>query len=307
MPSIKTKNFSTTVGKFKTTIEGLRAAKKHRFVLIIMSNTHDPILKISGAKDAIEVKKTFAEICAYTGYHFCSIEITGVNYNYKNLFKTLDSVGLYNDVTVFYFSGHGFRYQNDSRYKYPQLDMRSHDNQPDFNKINFIEENTENLKVLLQIMRLYGGRINIAIADCCNTVIKFPRKKESATEIDIANDVMVAASKTFTKQLYADHSNQVCVLVSSSTHGQPALADNEIGSIFTHHFTKIIQSLLVKKSNPSQYFPWVKVLKTTAEKAFKESNKYNIGNGVAGKQKAVFEVYIESDDNYEKRMSKQGL
>ncbi|MBC7424014.1 MAG: hypothetical protein H7334_11245, partial [Ferruginibacter sp.] len=125
--------------------------------------------------------------------------------------------------------------------------------------------------------------------------------------IDIANDVMVAASKTFTKQLYADHSNQVCVLVSSSTHGQPALADNEIGSIFTHHFTKIIQSLLVKKSNPSQYFPWVKVLKTTAEKAFKESNKYNIGNGVAGKQKAVFEVYIESDDNYEKRMNKQGL
>ncbi len=307
MPITKTEKFSATLESFKTKIIGLSAEKKQRLVLIIMSNTHDPALKIGCAKDAVAVKKTFAEICTHTGYYFCSIEITGYNYNYKNLFKTLDSVGLYNDVTVFYYSGHGFSYQKDRRYKYPQLDMRSHNNQPDFNKIDFIEENTANLKVLLQMMRLYGGRINIAIADCCNTVIKFPRKKESATEIDIANDVMVAASDKFTKQLYADHRNQVCVLVSSSTHGQPAITDNEIGSIFTYHFTKTIKGLLLKHTTTGQYFPWVKVLKTTAEKAFKESRGYDIGNGIAGKQKAVFEVYIESDDNYEKRMSKHGL
>ena len=96
-------------------------------------------------------------------------------------------------------------------------------------------------------------------------------------------------------------------MVSSSTHGQPAIADTELGSIFTHYFTKIIKGLPTKQSKTGQYFPWIKVLKTTVEKAFQESNKYNIGNGVAGKQKDVFEVYIESDNNYEKRMSKQGL
>ena len=37
-------------------------------------------------------------------------------------------------------------------------------------------------------------------------LLNFPAKK-SATEIDIANYVMVAASKKFTKQLYADHRN----------------------------------------------------------------------------------------------------
>ena len=268
--------------------------------------THDPTLKIGCIKDVAAVKKTFEEICAVTDYHFCSIEISGKNYTYENLFKTLGSVGHNNDVTVFYYSGHGFSYKNGSRYKYPQLDMRTPGNQPDFNKIDFIEKNTANLKVLLQIMRLYGGRVNIAIADCCNTVIPFARKKASATEINIANDVMVAPTKKITKELYANHSNEVGVLVSSSTHGQPAITNNEIGSIFTHHFTKTIKGLLSKRSMTKQYFPWIKVLKTTAQKAFKESREYDIGNGIAGKQKAVFEVYLESDVDYDKRMTKEG-
>lgn len=110
-------------------------------------------------------------------------------------------MGHNNDVTVFYYSGHGFSYKNGSHYKYPQLDMRTPGNQPDFNKIDFIEKNTANLKVLLQIMRLYGGRVNIAIADCCNTVIPFARKKASATEINIANDIMVAPTKKFYKRI----------------------------------------------------------------------------------------------------------
>ncbi|MBC7626998.1 caspase family protein [Ferruginibacter sp.] len=302
----KTENFSGTLKNFKTKIEGLRAAKKDRLVLIIMSNTHDPTLCIGCEKDAAAIKKTFEEICDQTDYNFCCIEISGKNYSNKNLFKAFDNMGTHNDVTVFYYSGHGYSYQNDSRYRYPQLDMRSHNTQADFNKIDFIEQHTENLKALLLMMMWRAGRVNIAIADCCNTSIPFKRKKASATDMEIAEDVMVRVSKKFTQQLYADNNNMVSIMVSSSTQGQPAITDNEIGSIFTDSFTKTIKSLLSKKSNPSQYFPWVKVLKTTAEKAFKESNKYNIGNGIAGKQKAVFEVFIESDSDYAKRMNSKG-
>jgi hypothetical protein len=55
--------------------------------------------------------------------------------------------------------------------------MRSHNNKADFNKIDFIEKHTENLAVVLNLMRFNGGRINIAIADCCNTTIPFYRKR----------------------------------------------------------------------------------------------------------------------------------
>ena len=307
MPLTKTEKFSTTLKNFQTKIAGLSAAKKQRLILIIMSNTHDPTLCVACVKDSAAVKKTFEEISAHTGYHLCCIEISGKNYSNKNLFSALHSVGYFNDVTVFYYSGHGYSYENDSRYKYPQLDMRSHNNQPHFNKIDFIEKNTNNLKTLLTMMMWRGGRINIAIADCCNTTIPFKRKKASTTDMEIVEDVMIRVSKKFSKKLYDDKDNMVSVLVSSSTHGQPSISDNEIGSIFTHHFTKTIKSLLAKKSKPSQYFPWVKVLKTTAEKAFKESRTYNIGNGIAGKQKAVFEIFIESDESYAKRAGKDGL
>ena len=64
--------------------------------------------------------------------------------------------------------------------------------------------------------------------------------------------------------------------------------------------------MLVKKFTSSQYFPWVKVLKVASEKASKASRSYNIGNDTAGKQKAVFEVFIESNVDYAKRMAKHG-
>jgi len=299
-------NFTTHLKNFKEKIEELRAAKKDRLVLIIMSNTHDPTLCTGCEKDAAAVIKAFKKICEHISYEFCSIEISGKNYSKQNLFKTFDNMGLYNDVTVFYYSGHGYSYQKDRTYKYPQLDMRKHNNRANFNKIDFIEQHTENLKALLLMMMWRAGRVNIAIADCCNTTIPFQRKKDSTNDMEIADDVMVRVSKKFTKQLYADNGNMVSILVSSSTQGQPAITDNEIGSIFTHYFTNTIKSLLAKKSKPSLYFPWVKVLKGSSEKAFKASRSYNIGNGIAGKQKAVFEVFIESDGDYDKRMAKHG-
>lgn len=305
MPLTKTEKFDTTVENFKNEIAALKAAKKQRLVLIIMSNTNDAKLSRGCIKDAAAVKKTFENICDHTDYHFCCIEISGKNYSYKNLFKAFDGMGYFNDVTIFYYSGHGFSYQKDSRYKYPQLDMRRPNSHPDFNKIDFIEKHTENLKTLLIMMMWRAGRVNIAIADCCNTTIAFNRKKASANDMEIVKDVMIKASKKFTKQLYTDNDNMVSILVSSSTQGQPAIADNEIGSIFTHHFTNTIKNLLARKFKSGPYFPWVKVLKGTSEKAFKASRSYDIGNEIPGKQKALFEVFIESGEDYDKRSAKQ--
>ena len=71
-------------------------------------------------------------------------------------------------------------------------------------------------------------------------------------------------------------------------------------------FYKCYQKFTGKKSTSSQYFPWVKVLKVASEKVFKASRGYDIGNDIAGKQKAVFEDFIESGGNYDKRIAKHG-
>ncbi len=285
-------NFSIQLKNFKEKIS--KAAKKTRLVLIIMSNTNDPALSTGCVKDAEAVKKTFKTICSDTDYNFCCIEITGKNYSRENLLKTIESC-LYNDVTVFYYSGHGFSYAKDRRSKYPQIDMRSHNNNADFNKMDFIEKHTENLAVLLNLMRFNGGRINIAIADCCNTTIHHHRKKHGIKEMNVVDGIMPSISKVLTKKLFTDSHKAISILVSSSVQGQPAITDPDIGSIFTYRFTETIKTMVTKELKTKEYIPWLKVLKSTAAKAFKDSKSYDIGNGIGGKQKAVFEVFIDKE------------
>lgn len=288
-------NFTRQLKTFKEKINELKVAEKKRLVLIIMSNTHDPALCTGCVKDAEGVKNTFKTVCSNTDYNFCCIEISGKNYSRENLLKAIDSTGLYNDVTIFYYSGHGFSYAKDSKSKYPQIDMRSHNNNADFNKIDFIEKHTENLAVILNIMRFNGGRINIAIADCCNTTIPFYRKKDGIKEMNVVDGIMPPVSKVLTKKLFTDFHNSISILVSSSVQGQPAITDTAIGSIFTYCFTETIKTLLAKELKTNNYLPWLKVLKATAAKAFKDSKSYDLGNGITGKQKAVFEVFIDNE------------
>jgi len=288
-------SFARQLKTFEGRIKELTEHKMERLVLIIMSNTHDPILSAGCTKDAEAVKNTFQAICTNAGYIFCCIEISGKNYSRENLLKAIDVMGLYNDVAVFYYSGHGFSYQKDSKSKYPQVDMRNYSDHADFNKIDFIEKHTENLAVLLNLMRFKGGRVNIAIADCCNTTIPFIRKKYSIKEMNVADGILPPVSKSLTKNLFTDFNNGICILVSSSVQGQPAITDDSIGSIFTLRLTETIKAVLSKENKSSNYLPWLKVLKTASAKAFKDSKSYDIGNGVAGKQKAVFEVFVDRE------------
>jgi hypothetical protein len=95
-----------------------------------------------------------------------------------------------------------------------------------------------------------------------------------------------------------DEKNSVSILVSSSQHGQPAVTDTKIGSIFTHHFTKALTATISSVPKGSQYLPWLKLLNQTANQAFKDSKGYDIGGGKAGKQKAVFDVFVDQADDF---------
>lgn len=293
----KQKPFSQILKLFEKSMEE-KVIKQPRLVLIIMANTHDAHLNEGCVKDVKAVKKVFVDICKHIHFDFCAIEISGNNYNRKNLGQAVNSIILHNenDVTVFYYSGHGFSYEKDSRRKYPQLDMRPHNDQVYYNKIDFIEKHTENLAVILNIIRFKGARINIAIGDCCNINIPFKRPATSEKDMGIVKQIMPGLTKALNRKLFTDPKNAVSILVSSSQHGQPALTDPEIGSIFTHHFTRALAKTISNLPQGSQYLPWLPLLKSTGKRAFRDSRGYDIGGGKAGKQKAVFEVFIDREE-----------
>jgi hypothetical protein len=268
---------------------------KPRISLFIMANTHDAELNTACKKDVRKVRQSFALICKHIHYNLSILEISGSNYNEKNLLKAIESIPLHTemDVLIFYYTGHGFSYEKDGRNMFPQIDIRAHNNQVRYNKIDFIEKYTLNLTAVLNMMRFNGARINIAIGDCCNSIIPFTRSKDSVREMQISKDVLPTKSKVLNKKIYTNEKRAISILVGSSQHGQPAVSDASIGSIFTHHFTQTLINIITALPKGSQYVPWVPLIKKTSTKSFKDSKKYDVGGGKAGKQKAVFEVFVD--------------
>jgi len=95
--------------------------------------------------------------------------------------------------------------------------------------------------------------------------------------MNVVDGIMPHVSKVLTKKLFTDVDKSISILVSSSVQGQPAITDTSIGSIFTYRFTETIKTSLEKELNTNNYLPWLKVLKATAAKAFKDSKSYDIG------------------------------
>lgn len=292
MPAAKQPPFSYLLKNFTKSLSGKREGTPPRIVLVIMANTHDKTLSKECKKDMNTVRTVFKSICKYFKFDFCSIDIAGKNYSWDNLDKAFDAIPIpgKDDVMIFYYTGHGFSYKDDRFSKYPQLDMRPHNKPVDLKDIYFIKRHTVNVEAVLNILRFRGCRVNIAIADCCNTTIPYKRPQLNEHDMTVSNKILPPKSKALTKKIYEDETNDISILVGSSQFGQPAVTDGKIGSLFTHFFAKALAAAATaKKAAP--YIPWVKIFKKAAALAFKESKGYDVGGGVPGKQKAVFQVY----------------
>ncbi len=299
MPVKKTIPFAKQLAAFKKTMHKQTSKDKPRIILVLMADTSDATLKVACGKDVKIMRNTFKTICKHIDYDLSSIEIVGKDFGFGNLLDTKDAIALQHedDVIIFYYSGHGFSYQKDSRRKYPQLDLRPNSRLKKYNQIDMINAYSMNLIAILDMFRLQGCRINIAIGDCCNTNVPAERPSGSDAVLNIVSNLMPNKSKTLTKQLLTNSDSEVAILISSSQHGQPAVSDPAIGSIFTHEFTKALSTIVAKQPEGNRYLPWLGLLKRTANKAFKESKGYDIGGGKAGKQKAVFEVFVDKRGN----------
>lgn len=295
MPANKTSSFDSRLEKFRKLLSKDKTGVHPKLILIILANVHDPEIAKGCARDVKAIRKVFKHICKHTDFAYREIEISRENYNRKNLLAAFDSIEPFNnDVTIFYYSGHGFRYDKDSSRKYPQIDLRSHSNKKKYNKIDFINKYTENLTVILQLMRLRGGRVNIVIGDCCNSNVHYKRGKQSHVEMDIATDLMPPVNKKMTKKLFTDDQHTISIVVSSSRRGQFAVSDPQIGSLFTHYFTRALSNTLSREPE-GQYLPWRQLLDKTAEQTFHLSKSYDIGGGKPGYQQAIFEILIEDE------------
>ncbi len=286
--------FSAIIEKFKAAQCKADYADQPKLILIIMANTQDKELSTGCVRDVKNVKKVFKKIAAHSKYQYCEIEISGDNYqgdNLKAAIKALDPLEI--DVTIFYYSGHGFCYKDDRSKKFPQLDLRHPSSSVHYNDMGFITKHTKNLHEILQLVRLRGGRINIAIGDCCSTTIKHKRNSVSKLNLWVVEGVMAKKEKSITKKVFTAQDRYIDIVVSAAKPGQSAVTDLKNGSLFTQGFTEALHAAIEKQPQAEKYLPWHQLLKKAAVLAHKEAKEYDIGAGKPGQQLASFEIFIE--------------
>jgi hypothetical protein len=304
MPVAKQLSFNQQLHKFKKNLSTKKGNTPPRVILLVLANTHDKTLSKACKKDAAAIQNAFKKISSHFKFDFYSIEISGTAYSWSNVNKAIACIPMppqANDTVIFYYTGHGFSYQNDRYNKYPQLDIRPHNKQVTFNSIDFIKDHTVNIENIVNILRLRGATLNIAIADCCNTTIPYNRPKVDVIDMWASGKMLPAKIKTLTKQILTDDSKEVCIMVASSQFGQPAITDSRMRSIFTSFFVKALAAVTDKKYKDDSYIAWPQILKKASDQAFKESRGYDIGGGVAGKQQAVFQAFVSNEVKLEDR------
>ena len=283
----KVKSFAEQKKLFTEKISQSEEVARTKFILLIAANTIDPTIGTGCTEDIDSVRNMFKKLSVQMNFNFIDLVIQGEDYGRENILGAIKMLTPgSNDIVVFYYSGHGFSYEKDAAKKYPQVDLRSH---PASDKIDVINAHTENLADLFELIKHRGARLNIVIGDCCNSQIEFKRKFKGGIEA-LRNEkkAPVVINKETCELLFCDYT--ASILVASAGKGEYAVTDNKLGSLFTYNFSKSLKMLMKKNVDKNAGLPWAKLLEETTDKTLDLSKTYDIGNGVAGNQKAIYKI-----------------
>lgn len=178
------------------------------------------------------------------------------------------------DIVVFYFSGHGFRFQNDTSV-YPRMWLKTPDDQNTATANLSLEEDIFNPIVKM------GAGVNIVLSDCCNSVPgaragsaekMTKRKRQPPKPDEMEND-----TKDFDNLFMPD--NPLSIIATASDSTELAGGTPTEGGFFTHFFLEALdESIYDDELQPT----WESILNFTKDEARKKAlasecpeNKHN--------------------------------
>ncbi|HMK19034.1 MAG TPA: hypothetical protein VK492_12595 [Chitinophagaceae bacterium] len=154
------KKMTGNTSVFLKPLPKLETTKLH---LIIVANTNDVSIGKSCETDRERLIKEFQQTANALGIGFKDYVVEGDDFSKANLLSTLSDV--YpgnNDIVLFIYRGHGFRWANENE-KWPRLALFYGKTRPVTDNSNSI-----NLKEVKNILDKKGARLSIVLGDCCN-------------------------------------------------------------------------------------------------------------------------------------------
>jgi hypothetical protein len=226
--------------------------------LILVAATQDESIGESVMTDANLVKKNFSEIAKKLNIEYKETTIMGSSFKKANIENAVDRLNPgSNDIVVFVYSGHGFRYDDDTD-AYPRMYLTYGSD---------LSEKTE-----LSTTELYNeivakkARLTIFLTDCCNSKAGVTRAEvESVAFGTRGTNNNVDIDKLY--DLFIDESGTIRATAAKA--GQYALCDASGGFMLTSILNNIkSQTSALANGNPS----WQTIIENASKVVAKKTS-----------------------------------
>jgi hypothetical protein len=229
-----------------------------KFHLLLVANTKDETLSYSCENSKSRELNYFREIANQAGMLFYPKIIDAYDFNKSNVLTAIDNLKPgKNDVVVFYYNGHGFRYNSDTD-PYPRLALTLNDPRMSIN------DNSIRLSDVNNMIKAKNARLSIVIGDCCNSFAPAPSAYGGAVTASSANTLSQAnCMKLF---LFSKGN----IIATSATKGEYALYNMNPGGcgfFSTALLNSMDYYLSTFVTNPT----WTDVLSNAKDKTSKSS------------------------------------
>lgn len=233
--------------------------------LIVVADTEDRDIGAASRADIKGLRKEFEVAAKEAGITFSPTIISGSGFSKITVVNTLNNLNPgSNDVVVFVYTGHGFRF-NDDTDAYPRFSLTRNRQSPILNNLSTSE--------VYRTLRRKGARLNITIADTCNGNIGF-NKPNHDEGLQLKPSDAGISRRAITTLLLNARGN---IVGAAATRGEYALSNARIGGFFIHSFLNafMYETSIANTGTPS----WQRIMSNSKRYAYDKTS---------GRQTAVF-------------------
>ncbi|NJN78683.1 MAG: hypothetical protein HC803_10470 [Saprospiraceae bacterium] len=233
--------------------------KKATLHLVIIANTAISDIGVGCNVDKRNLITEFQDVANTLGIGFNKYIVEGSNFTKTQTLSTLNNLSVgSNDIVVFIYRGHGFRWSNQTE-TWPQMDLRT----SAYTRLN--ENTTLSLQDAYRIIQSKGARLNIVLADCCNNDIGI-NKIDNSPYMQMQSKNIYDIVKL--RKLFLETKGDI--LSCAASPGEYSWVNMSIGGFYTVSF---MQSLREESSYMNNGTPsWTDILNNTITSAKNKTN-----------------------------------
>lgn len=196
----------------------------------------------------------------------------GIECNPDNVKEYLEGLSCSGDIVFFVYTGHGGRSHKDVS-KYPRMCLGSH-----------YADEWISVSNVIDIIKSKGARLQIVIADCCNSYYDRPVKQNVEGFINQPSGF----SKDILSRLFYETEGAVCITAASP--GEYGWCNSREGSFLSYYFVSTLQ-------NAHNDMTWQELFQTVSDKTFEITDRMYKNRSITKSQRPVFDVSVSHRNN----------